>query len=98
MEKSFQEYDSFFKRNALNYEQVINLMQLELRISPFVFFGSAQMFQEHLNIMEDTVDFKINGLIGIETIKKTLVMRANSEITPFYNYIHNKFMNKNIHK
>ena len=48
--------------------------------------------------MEETVEFKINGLIGMETIKKTLVMRANSEITPFYNYINTKFMNKNIHK
>jgi hypothetical protein len=48
--------------------------------------------------MEDTIDYKINGLIGIETIKKTLVMRANSEITPFYNYINSKFLNNSILK
>jgi len=44
LEKSFLDYDSFFKRNALNYEQVVNLMQLELRISPYVFFGNATRF------------------------------------------------------
>ena len=44
LEKSFLDYDSFFKRNALNYEQVVNLMQLELRISPYVFFGNANRF------------------------------------------------------
>jgi hypothetical protein len=48
--------------------------------------------------MEENVDFKINGLIGLETIKKTLTQEANSEVSPFYNYVNAKFMNRNISK
>ena len=93
IEKSFEEYDTFFKRNGLNFEQVCKLFQTELKIAPSIIYQNQTQFLQELPLFE--LDAKICelGIIGPTAIKDILISKGHKEIIPFYKYINSRFSN-----
>jgi len=102
IERSFADYDAYHQRNALNFEQLSQILAVDLRVTLQSCHGTPAdssslegMFIDALQNIETNEEFQEEGLLGIEAVKK-LILEQNADLIPFQKYVSQKYGNAKI--
>ena len=76
LDKSFAEYDQYFKRGGLNFTQFSKMMQDELKIAPSVLVRSERAFLDEIRLLGEEPLLVEQGLIGLTGVKRLLVLKG----------------------